>query len=234
MGQGHSILVVDGDAASRRRISQSIAPARLNCIEAESAREALESAQREAPAIVVLDLYLPDMSGLGLSRTLREMPDLENVPIIVVSEHASEIDRILAFETGVDDFLAKPFYPPELAARIQTILRTTQHADRPATTFSDASRVQVDREALRVSVDGAPVDLTVTEIAILAILIERAGKVVRRRELVELLRGPSAEQSDRAVDAHVKSIRRKLGSARASLQTVRGVGYRFDEHDAFD
>jgi two-component system phosphate regulon response regulator PhoB len=234
MGQRNSILVVDGDAASRRRISQSIASAMMDCIEAETASEALESAQREAPDIVVLDLYLPDMSGLGLSRLLREMPDLENIPIIVVSEHASEIDRILAFETGVDDFLAKPFYPPELAARIQTILRTTQRTDRPATSPSDASRVQVDREALRVSIDGRPVDLTVTELAILATLIERAGKVVRRRELVELLRGPNAGQSDRAVDAHVKSIRRKLGSARASLQTVRGIGYRFDEHDSFD
>jgi DNA-binding response OmpR family regulator len=231
MEEPTNILVVDGDPAARRRISQSIEPARIHCMEAATAREALDAVRKSPPALVVLDLYLPDLSGLGLSRMIRETPTLENVPIMVVSEHASEMDRILAFEMGVDDFLPKPFYPPELAARVQTILRSVHdrngHAASPDAGVSQ--RVKVDRTAARIEIDGKLVDLTVTEFEILAILVERAGRVVRRRELIELLRGPQAGQSDRAIDAHVKSIRRKLGAARDALQTVRGIGYRLDE-----
>jgi two-component system phosphate regulon response regulator PhoB len=165
---------------------------------------------------------------------LREEAPLAGVPILVVTAQASEVDRVLAFEAGVDDFLAKPFYPPELAARVAAVLRGYDARDRverergaeqPAALHLDTGR----RVAL---VHGRRVDLTATEFEILWTLVTQSGRVVRRRELIERLFGADAPQSDRAVDAHVKSIRRKLGEARECVETVRGVGYRYAEPSA--
>jgi two-component system phosphate regulon response regulator PhoB len=221
------ILVVDAEPESRQRIAQSLAPRPVECIGVGTAQAAVAEARKQPPDLVILDLDLPDQTGLGLCRVLREEPPLVCVPILVVTAQASEVDRVLAFEAGADDFLSKPFYPPELAARVAAVLRGYDARDKGGRDAEQSPGLHLDSSRRLAEVHGRRVDLTTTEFEILWALVTQAGRVVRRRELIEKLVGAAASQSDRAVDAHVKSIRRKLGEARDCVETVRGVGYRY-------
>jgi DNA-binding response OmpR family regulator len=177
---------------------------------------------------VILDLMLPGLDGLEVCKRLRARQTY--TPILMTTSKASEIDRVLAFESGADDFVPRPFYAPELRARVDAVLRgfgARTQGERPALLSRGA--VQIDTRGARASIDGERIDLTQKEFELLAELVTHAGRVVRRRQLIDQLWGVGAPQSDRAVDAHIKSIRRKLGGARACIETVRGVGYRFVE-----
>ena len=224
------VLVVDEDAAVRAEVRNCLADRQLACREATTAREALDAAMAEPPDLMLIDLYLPDQSGLGLCRTIRESPPLQGTPIIVLTSRASEMDRVLAFESGVDDFLAKPFYAPELGARVSAVLRGFGGRQRKTKSpVAQGAEIQVDAESGRVIAGGQRVDLTPRERDLLLALVAEPGRVVRRHQLIERLWGDQAPHSERAIDAHVKSIRRKLGPARVYLETVRGVGYRISE-----
>jgi two-component system phosphate regulon response regulator PhoB len=224
------VLVVDEDDGVRAEICQCLADRQISCREAATARDALKSALEDPPDLILVDLVLPDQSGLGLCRTVRESPALATTPIIVLTSRASEMDRVLAFESGVDDFLAKPFYPPELGARISAVLRGfVGRTEQPAALIPEPSAIHLDPRTGRVIVDGRRVELTPRERELLSTLIAQAGRVVRRGDLIDRVRGGRAPHSERAIDAHVKSIRRKLGRARHYVETVRGVGYRLSE-----
>jgi DNA-binding response OmpR family regulator len=222
------VLIVHRDAEARRELRESLAEPGIVCFEAASGEECLRAAERQPPDLLLLDLYLPDQSGLGVCRLIRETPRLARVPIMVVAAQASEIDRVLAFESGADDFLARPFYAPELRARVDAVIRGFRSRSGP---LASAARglVQLDVRAGRAKVAGASVDLTQKEFELLARLVAHAGRVVRRHQLIADLWGAGTPPSDRAIDAHIKSIRRKLGAASRCIETVRGVGYRFVE-----
>ena len=225
-----AVLIVHGAPEARRELRDCLRDSGVVCREAASGAECLRLAQADPPDLVILDLYLPDQSGLGVCRLIRETPQLDRVPILVVAAQASEIDRVLAFESGADDFLPRPFYAPELRARVDAVIRgfrSRPSSERPARLGRGI--VQIDTRLARASVDGVRVDLTRKEFELLAALATHAGRVVRRRQLIREIWGPDAPQSDRAIDSHIKSIRRKLGAARACIETVRGVGYRFVE-----
>jgi len=231
MPSSKKILVVDGDALWRERISTSLASPLTTVESVATAAEALDYARREKPDLIATELALPDITGIGLCRLVREEPALLHTGILMVTGHASEIDRILAFENGVDDFLAKPFYPRELASRVGAVLRRSsglRHAiGEGEPSLGGGPTVHI--AAGSIVVGDQRLELTPREHNLLAALIRQAGRVVTRRQLIEMVWGDDAAHTDRVIDAHVKAIRRKLGDAKECLETVRGVGYRFSE-----
>jgi DNA-binding response OmpR family regulator len=225
------ILVADGDAEWRQRIAESLLALRLDVHAVEDGAEALAYAQREKPDLIVLDLVLPGISGLGLCRLVREDPALGHTGIVMVSDHAAEVDRILAFEAGVDDFLAKPFYGRELASRVGAVLRRSAPQRALPGAYDPPGRgiVTLHAGSNTVLVGERRLDLTPREFQLLAALMGHAGRVLTRKQLIVRVWSNESEHTDRVVDAHIKSIRRKLGEAKHCVETVRGVGYRFSD-----
>jgi two-component system alkaline phosphatase synthesis response regulator PhoP len=187
---------------------------------------ALASVRADKPDLLVLDLGLPGMDGLDVARELRRH---SGVPIVMLTARGEESDRIVGLELGADDYLVKPFSPKELVARVRAVLRRTSGATAGAEVLR-ASDVEVDLPKMRARVGGEPVDLTPTEFELLATLAREPGRVFTRGQLLDALHGVTLETYERAIDAHVKNLRRKIepepGRPRYVL-TVHGVGYRF-------
>jgi len=183
--------------------------------------EALAAIRLAPPALVVLDLMLPGLDGLSLCRALRASSD---IPIVMVTARVEEIDRLLGLEAGADDYLCKPFSPRELMARIKAILRR-------AGGVLPVSTLLVDEAARQVRVHGRALELTPSEFAILAALARRPGLVLSRAQLLDAARADSLDATDRAIDSHVKNLRRKIGLIDPELDPIRsiyGLGYRYD------
>lgn len=183
--------------------------------------QALEAIRRAVPALVVLDLMLPGLDGLSLCRAVRAFSD---VPIVMVTARVEEVDRLLGLETGADDYLCKPFSPRELMARIKAILR---RAGNTAT----APVLALDAAARRIALHGKPLDLTPSEYAILAALARRPGQVLSRAQLLDAAQADNLDANDRAIDSHVKNLRRKIEAVAPGLEPIRsiyGLGYRCD------
>ena len=190
-------------------------------------------AERKAPEcdLIVLDLMLPDGSGFDLIGQLRRQSVL--TPIIVLSSRDSEADRVAALETGADDYVTKPFSPREVVARVRAVLRrvAAPAAERPS--LKRESPITADEETRRAQVGGRPLELTRVEFDLLASLLDSPGRVFTRAQLIDRVWGDGFAISDRTVDSHVKSLRRKVGEAGGDpglIETVRGVGYRITEH----
>lgn len=183
---------------------------------------ALDAIRRRPPALVVLDLMLPGLDGLSVCREVRRFSD---VPIVMVTARVEEIDRLLGLELGADDYLCKPFSPRELMARIKAILRRVPPAAVPA------PAVEVDEAARRIRIHGQALELTPTEYGILAALARRPGQVFSRAQLLDAAREGNVDVADRAIDSHVKNLRRKLEAALPGVEAIHsiyGLGYRFD------
>ena len=182
---------------------------------------ALEAIRAAAPALVVLDLMLPGLDGLALCRAVRAFSE---VPIVMVTARVEEIDRLLGLESGADDYLCKPFSPRELMARIKAILRRAGQA-------APTRPMELDEGARRARVHGKALDLTPSEYAILAALARRPGQVLSRAQLLDAARADSLDATDRAIDSHIKNLRRKIDAAAPGLEAIRsiyGLGYRYD------
>ncbi len=234
-GERH-ILVADPEPRWREEILSSLEQPGVRLEAVATGAEALAISQAGAPDLLVTELVLPDMTGLGLCRTIRESGTIGRVGVLMVSGHCTEIDRVLAFECGVDDFLAKPFFARELSSRAAAVLRRLVPPARGASDDAPvlaSGPVSIQPASAAAVVAGRRLDLTPRELEILALLVAESGRVLTRKQLIDRIWGAESEHTERVVDAHVKSIRRKLGDARDSLETVRGVGYRFTEPAAF-
>jgi DNA-binding response OmpR family regulator len=193
---------------------------------------ALEAARGRRPDLVVLDLGLPGLDGLDVARTLRKESD---VPIIMLTARVTEDDRLQGLEIGADDYVTKPFSPRELVARVRAVLRRSERRLIEQNADGDLLRVAdlvLDVARLSVHRGGEPVDLTPTEFQVLATLARHPGRVFTRAQLLDAARGTDAEAYERAIDSHVKNIRRKLERdphAPRYLETVYGIGYRMVE-----
>ena len=183
--------------------------------------QALEAVRANPPDMLVLDLMLPGMDGLAVCQAVRTFSEL---PIVMVTARVEELDRLLGLESGADDYLCKPFSPRELMARIKVILRRVQPG-------APASLCVVDEAAQRVHIKGRLLELTPSEFSILAGMARRRGQVFSRAQLLDLARQDSLDVTDRAVDSHIKNLRRKIAAVLPELDaigSVYGLGYRFE------
>jgi DNA-binding response OmpR family regulator len=220
-----SVLVVDDEAKIRDVVRTYLEHDGYAVFEARNGEEALEAAQRLGPDLVVLDLMLPDLTGEEVARSLREVSE---VPIIMLTAKASEDDRVAGLRLGADDYLAKPFSPRELVARVEAVLRRAKGAEPEASSF-DGAGLRIDTARREVFVEGRPVTLTRSEFDLLATLASRAGRVWSRYELITRVQGYDYDGYERTINAHVKNLRRKLGDDPRQprfVATVAGVGYK--------
>jgi DNA-binding response OmpR family regulator len=224
-----TILVVEDETKIARLVRDYLEHAGFGVIVTGNAGAAVASARGEKPDLIVLDLGLPDGDGLDVTRELRRS---SNVPIVMLTARGEETDRVAGLELGADDYVVKPFSPRELVARVRAVLRRAEEAGSGGQEFLRASDVEVDLPRRRVSVGGKDVELTPTEFEMLSTLVRAPGRVFTRAQLLDAIHGVAFESYERAIDAHVKNLRKKIeptpGRPRYLL-TVRGVGYRFAE-----
>jgi len=227
---------VDPDSSSLEATRRALETAGLEVQTAGSSREAFELLGRQLPDLLIVEMLLPDLSGLGLCRTIREEPRLARLPIVMVTAANAEMDRVVAFEVGVDDFVAKPFHPRELALRVQAILRRTLRSagEANAPSLLRFRGLSLDPQQRSAYVESKPVALTAKEFDVLATLMRHAGRVLGRKQILEEVWGGQSGKTVRVVDTHVKWIRRKLGPSKEFIETLRGVGYRFADLTAED
>jgi two-component system alkaline phosphatase synthesis response regulator PhoP len=222
-----TVLVVDDEPKIVQLARDYLEHGGFEVVTTGDGAHALQVARVRRPDLVVLDLGLPSMDGLDVTRALRAESD---VPIVILTARDDEVDKILGLELGADDYLTKPFSPRELVARVRTVLRRSERvaAAQPEARLV-AGDLVVDRERHAVEVAGRAVELTATEFSILATLAAQPGRVFTRSQLLDAVHGVAFESYERAIDAHVKNIRRKLEPdphAPRYLLTVHGVGYR--------
>ncbi len=225
---GAKILVVDDETKIVKLVRAYLEQAGYSVVAAEDGQTALIQARREKPDLVVLDLGLPGIDGLDVARTLRREG---NVPIIMLTARVEDTDRIIGLELGADDYVTKPFNPRELVARVRAVLRRTSGV-APTPELLRAGEITLDIAGHRVVLAGKPLDLTPTEFDLLLVLLQNAGRVFTRLELLDRIQGDAYEGYERTIDAHIKNLRAKLGDDPRHpryIQTVYGVGYKFEE-----
>src|SRR6187431_16199 len=217
------VLIVDDDARLFKLLENYLGQNAVTARSAPDGQTALRLLAQQSVDAVLLDVMMPGMDGLSVLRKIREH---SLVPVIMLTAKGDETDRVVGLELGADDYLAKPFSPRELLARLRAVVRRTQaHGERRQFAVSG---VRVDLESRRADRDGRSLDLTGLEFDLLVALMQRAGRVVARTSLLELAERSDVSVSDRAVDVHVSHLRRKLGDDPPRLIcTVRGVGYMF-------
>ncbi len=227
--QNHKILIVDDETDVVDMLVMSLRSAGFTVNAVEDGPSALVRARSEPPSLIILDLMLPQMPGLEVCRALKSDPVLHGVPIIMLTAKAEEVDKIVGLELGADDYITKPFSPRELVLRVNRSLRRVK--DKVVT---GAERIMIgglllDHGRYEVSVDGERIDLTATEFKLLALLMDRKGRVQARDRLLNDVWGYESVIDTRTVDTHIRRLREKLGSAAGYLETVRGVGYRIND-----
>ena len=222
------ILVVDDEPRIAEICRDYLERAGFKVTIAGNGADALALARTKQPDLIVLDLGLPKMDGLDVTRALRKR---SNVPIIMLTARVDESDKLIGLELGADDYLTKPFSPKELVARVRAVFRRVDGGTAQSEVIR-AADVTLDMPRIQAKVGKRAIDLTSTEFALLAMMMRQPGRVFTRGQLLDAVRGDALESLDRVIDAHIKNLRRKLerdpGKPRYIL-TVYGVGYKFAE-----
>jgi two-component system phosphate regulon response regulator PhoB len=222
------ILIVEDERDLQQILDYNLRQAGHEVLAALRGKDGLELARSQVPDLILLDLMLPDVPGTEVCKQLKQDPQLRTIPVVILTARGEEIDRVVGFELGADDYVVKPFSVRELLLRIQAILRRGQVPAEPdAAGTLTFGCLQIDRGAHRVWVEGTEVELTALEFKLLVTLFERKNRVQTRGGLLEEVWGVQPDVNTRTVDTHIKRLREKLGSASAYVETVRGVGYRF-------
>lgn len=221
-----NILIVEDDADIAESLHYNFKREGFRPLVAESGEKGLRLAldEKNSPALIILDLMLPGMSGMELCRRLRRETVTENTPIIMLTAKAAETDKIAGLEIGADDYIVKPFSVKEVMARVRAVLRRVEKESVPK--YED-ELMAVDFADIRVLCAGEDVKLTRKEFALLTHLIKNMGRVATRQQLLDNVWGYSYFGDTRTLDVHIRRLRQKLGDCGASIETVVGIGYRF-------
>jgi len=223
-----TILVVDDEPKITRLVSDYLERAGFSVRAAHDGRTALLLARTEKPDLIVLDLGLPQMDGLDFTREFRKS---SNAPIIMLTARSEESDKLIGLELGADDYITKPFSPKELVARVRVVFRRIENTLNASVEVIHAADLTLDVPRLRVTAQGRDLEeLTPTEFELLAALARQPGRVFTRAQLLDAIHGVAFESYERAIDAHIKNIRRKIELVPGEpyyILTVYGVGYKF-------
>ena len=223
---GERILVVDDEPDIVALVVYHLAKAGFRISTASNGADALRLAQQDRPALIVLDLMLPGMSGLEVLEQLRADESGPDIAVLLLTARRDEPDRIKGLSSGADDYLTKPFSPQELVLRVRNILRRMAQTQSGLPDIVRVGPIHIDRAAHRVTVENAELDLTPTEFKLLMTLAERRGRVQSRALLLEIVWDAAPDIQTRTVDMHVQRLRTKLGAAGELIETIRGFGYR--------
>ena len=222
-----TILVVDDEPQIVQLVRDYLEHGGFKVLTAADGATALRLASTQHPDLVVLDLGLPGMDGLDVTRSLRRDG---SVPIIMLTARADESDKLVGLELGADDYLTKPFSPKELVARVRSVLRRSEAALTAADIIRVGDDVELNVPKMELTINGRQIDLTPTEFQLLAAIARQPGRVFSRSQLLNAIHGVAFDSYERAIDAHIKNLRRKIEPDPRNpryLQTVFGVGYRF-------
>jgi two-component system phosphate regulon response regulator PhoB len=225
------VLVVEDDRDIQELLQYNLAKEGYQVQLAATGEEGLKLAKAKAPALILLDLMLPGMDGLEVCRQLKRAPETAPIPVVMLTAKGEESDIVSGLELGAADYVTKPFSPKVLVARLRAVLRR-QACEEPG--IQDATPIKIreltiDPGRHEVLLKGRKVDLTITEFRLLQFLASKPGWVFTRYQIVDGVKGEDYSVTDRAVDVQVVGLRKKLGSAGKYIETVRGVGYRFQE-----
>lgn len=223
------ILIADDEADVLRLVSSNLRNAGFEVLQANNGAEALSLAREKAPSLIVLDLMMPSMSGTEVCKALKSEAGTRDIPIIMLTARAEEIDRVLGLELGADDYVTKPFSPREFVLRVKSILRRSGGTLAEPANLLRVGKISLDPERCEVQVHKRVLDLTATEFKLLMLLMQRKGRVQSRDKLLEDVWGYEASIDTRTVDTHVRRLRDKLKGQASLIETVRGFGYRIND-----
>ncbi|MCC6554259.1 MAG: response regulator [Polyangiaceae bacterium] len=222
----HHVLIVEDERDLQRVLSYNFRQAGFDVVTAGDGETALRAIKQERFDLIILDLMLPDLSGNEVCRRLKQHAETAAIPVIMVTARGEEVDRVVGFELGADDYVVKPFSVRELILRARAVLRRAEGPGSTPDRFEFGS-LRVDRAAHRAWIGGDEIALTALEFRLLMMLYDRRGRVLSRDLLLDEVWGSHVDVTARNVDTHVKRVREKLGPAGDYIETVRGVGYRF-------
>ena len=228
-GEGVKVLVVDDEKDITALVAYHLEREGFRVLQAHDGLQALDLVKRERPNLLILDLMLPQISGLDVCRRLRKEPDTARLPILMLTAKAEEADKVLGLELGGDDYLTKPFGPRELVARVKALIRRSE--ERQEEEVVKAGALEVDLARYIVSIRRRPIELTAKEFDLLKALILAKGRALTRDYLLDRVWGydQASEIESRTVDVHVRRLREKLGPEAKRIVTVKNVGYRFNQ-----
>lgn len=224
------ILIIEDDSDIAELVDYNLRQEKYSTEVSKNGADGLNKARRLVPDLIILDLMLPDMEGLEICRSLKSDPKTRRVPVLMLTAKGEEVDRIVGFEVGADDYLTKPFSPRELVLRVKAILRRLKERE-----FIEKAEPQsfgtlnVDPARFQVKVGRDEIRLTAIEFKLLQYLLSNRGRVATRDLLLDRVWGYDAALTTRTVDTHIKRLREKLGRAGDYIETIRGIGYRFKE-----
>ncbi len=221
-----TILIIDDEEDIRDLVSLNLARSEpYDLVEADNGLTGVELAKERRPDLIILDVMMPDLDGYGVLKELKSDARTENIPVIMLTAKGKLEDKLDGLETGVDDYLPKPFSPKELVLRVRNLLRRASSAT--TNELLEHGAFCLDRSALKLLLDGEEVDLTITEFKLLLLLLESPGLTQERGDLLQKVWGYSDLIQTRTLDTHIKRLREKLGPHGNAIQTIRGVGYCF-------